>query len=389
MLLHLLTLILQFDGSLRIPQDPNPEVIPNSISSSSILPLASCSAALLTDDKDQNHITVTLKGEAIQGIQLTSADVEYEGLILGLNEVINFYDYRTSIGQDQEPISVSYKGIIYDNSYNTNDGRIIVRGDCKTVIDQMNGISLPRKQRKYYNDSKKLIQQIEKDHNIKITFEHVSRTENELCDYACYKIIQLVQWKSVLELKDSIDAIVTSNSDNGFAIQNELPISKNKRIKFRGSQFVNLIDAISSWDSYSQVPISIRPYWMCELFFSAEQSKDYVAIRLIGEALIAESKRWKNISSDLSQNMELLGYRLVVNSLEQMNLRKEANKIANKSPFSVEQHDDGLSLTEVIQNFQEGLPKWAYSPGLEDYHLCPIWKESLTGWYQSLHKQLL
>ena len=162
-------------------------------------------------------------------------------------------------------------------------------------------------------------------------------------------------------------------------------------MKTRESQLVNLIDSLSSWDSYSQVPLSIRPYWLCELFVNAEQSNDYVAIRLIGEALICESKRWKKIKSDLSQKMELFGHRLIVSSLEQMELHKEADKVIKKLPISlVKQYGNGSSsLREDVQDFQKVLPKWTYSPGVEDYKLRHIWKEKLTDWYQSLQKQLL
>ena len=301
--LHFLTLIFQFDGSLRIPQDPHPQIVPTSITSSSVLPLASCSFALLIeDDNDHTKNILRLEGKPLYEKQWSSADVEYEGLRLGLNEILHFPFFN----QTSTSCYLSY-----------NNNEIIIRGDCKTVIDQLNGISLPRKQRTYYNEAKALIERIENENNVTFIYEHVKRDENQLCDYMCFKIIQLMQFKYVIDLKNTIDKIVQEASLVN-RNEKEMVLSKKKRMRNKSTQFANLIHSLSSHDSASHIPVSIRPYWLCQLFFHAESLNDYVAIRLIGEALISESKYWKKIGQNiiLSDRNEIMGYRLVLTSLE-------------------------------------------------------------------------
>ncbi len=84
---------------------------------------------------------------------VTSADVEYEGLKLGIKWLVDH---------------ISGGRFMFGS-----DSTIYIRGDCKTVIDQMNSKSFPRKQRQHYNEASGLIQHLKKGYEI--SFEHVSR----------------------------------------------------------------------------------------------------------------------------------------------------------------------------------------------------------------------
>lgn len=376
--LHFLSLIFQFDGSLRIAQDPHPKIVPTSITSSSVLPLASCSFALLIEDGngDTGNI-LKLEGKPLYGNQWSSADVEYEGLLLGLNEILLFPFFN----QTTTSSCLSY-----------NHNEIIIRGDCKTVIDQLNGISLPRKQRTYYNEAKALIERIENENNVTFIYEHVKRDENQLCDYMCFKIIQLMQLKYVIDLKNTIDEIVKEASLANTKGEKEIFLSKKKRMRNKSTRFANLIHSLSSHDSASHIPVSIRPYWLCQLFFHAESLKDYVAIRLIGEALISESKYWKKMGQNniLSDRMEIMGYRLVLTSLENMELYKEADKIISKkihnsAYITIENHDECL---------QKDLPSWngSHENLLDDLSL-PLYYSNcnscISNWFESMQNQII
>jgi ribonuclease HI len=382
--LHFLTLIFQFDGSLRIPQDPHPQIVPTSITSSSVLPLASCSFALLKEDEnDRTGHLLKLEGKALYGKQLSSADVEYEGLLLGLNEILLFPFFN----QTSTSTYLSY-----------NHNKIIIRGDCKTVIDQLNGISLPRKQRTYYNEAKALIQRIENENNVTFIYEHVKRDENQLCDYMCLKIIQLMQLKYVIDLKNTINEIVQAaslvNTNGEIEI---LSLSKKKRMRNKSTQFAQLIHSLSSHDSATHIPVSIRPYWLCQLFLRAECLKDYVAIRLIGEALISESKYWKKIGQNniLSDRMEVMGYKLVLHSLEHMELYKEADKIMKKihnSAHVTMENNEGIGT--CMEFLQKDLPSWNGSQNelLADISL-PFYYSNcnayIANWFESKQKQII
>ena len=103
----LIGLILYFDGSLRTPRDVG-------FSTHRLGRMASCGTALYDDD----HKLVCLGGKSLDIVpDITSANVEYDGFLFGLNA----------------PCLCS------------ETDQLIVRGDCKAIIDQLNGNAVPRK----------------------------------------------------------------------------------------------------------------------------------------------------------------------------------------------------------------------------------------------------
>ena len=379
---HLLTLILYFDGSLRLPPDPNLNIIPNSInSSSSILPLASCACAIFTKDNDIDTINshssiLALKGKALQERSLSSADVEYEGLLLVLKEIQIHFEERL-----HSPVDVSNE-------------IIIIKGDCKTVIDQMNGNSLPRKQRPYYIEARDIMNQIENEYQVSLMFEHVSRNKNELCDYMCFKINELIQWKYAMELNTTLATITKESLAR--EVSREMPSSKKRRLNSKETPFAYLIESLSSWDSPSHIPLSIRPYWLCEIFFHAEDLRDFVAVRLVGEALMNVAKKWKKVVGGLDHecaHMEMLGYRLILSSLEQMKLYKEADKIdkniLSSSYYSMGEDDKLPTLKHDMETLQKDiLPTWDKPPEIPE-HDFQHKNKFISDWYILLKEEHL
>ena len=180
------SLILHFDGSLRVPQDIHPDIVPSSVTSSFLSPLPTCAAALFSADGE----LLALGGSHLELLPTTtSADVEYEGLIFGLQEVLHLFS-ESSFPALKWPIS------------------IIVKGDCKTVIDQMNERAKPRKQRIQYAQAKVLVQKLSEEFKASLTFEHVSRDKNTICDHACRKIVEYTQLKDMTSLRNMINEIV-------------------------------------------------------------------------------------------------------------------------------------------------------------------------------------
>lgn len=353
-LYHAIALILQFDGSLRVPKDPNPEVS-HEISCKFLPKMASCASALLrenfeeSDEHNNDNDILGTNGKILHQIDLTSADVEYEGLILGLSQVANFF----------------YESLKSTNGLKSNEKTtiIIVRGDCKTVIDQMNTVSKPRKQRDYFNKATDLVEEIKSNFAVSFKFEHVLRHQNELCDSICHEVIQSYQMEIVATLESSIEEI---RAKKPFT----LPSSKKKRLKCRDTHFASLIHDLSIWDSRSQsrIPLSVRPYWLSKAALYAEQINDYVAMRLIGEALMTESEQWQKQGlhcmdkSYLSQ-MNKLGLKLIVYALEQMELHKEALKLISVSSKNHDKEDscNNSSVTSSVlmvdlESFHVGTP---------------------------------
>ena len=352
-LFNAIALVLYFDGSLRVPHDPNPQIVPHSTSCQFLPPMASCAGALLLDDNSDDdekegvdvhkrlgrrNEVIAIKGKIIDDVILTSANVEYEGLLLALKLLFNFLDENKT-----------------SNLYTISDKVVTIRGDCKTVIDQLNDVSKPRKQRDYYDRAICLVENIITNFNITISFEHVLRDQNQLCDSVCHDVIQKHQNEFIGTLDRVIEDIISKEPIM------KLPSSKKKRLNCKDTHFSNLINDLSDWDlkSRSRIPLSIRPYWLCKIALHAEQIDDYVAMRLVGEALIKSSKQWKK-QGLLHRNkcfvlqMENLGRCMIIYSLEKMELHKEALKLSSKkSRNEVCNHQQ--SLCDQLRSFQSEL----------------------------------
>jgi len=442
----ILALILSFDGSLRLPKDPNPEIIPTRISSAvTAPPIKTCSAAILSNDECS---ILALGGRYLPSFsiessdsskKMTSADVEYEGFILGLEMLTSTLLLLSSKSKSTTATtthtcctSSKLKAILQSND---NQVQVHVKGDCKTVIDQMNNDSLPRKQRLYYNKAKQLVQEITSNHNVAFQFEHVSRSDNILCDALCLQIVKNIQWKSVIDINKSIKMAETATAIDELNTIQKLPKSKKRRMNYRVTNYAQPLNQLANWDNGNvntyqtsaacecscHVPISIGPYIKCEMYRSAYQVKDYVAIRLIGESLIKESKQWQsnklhlqnytsidseeltrtcmNTSSRYIKYMKQIGYQMVYNSLKEMELNKEAEKLDLKFDDFIRKE---LTLTDLLQHVmklqQEILPSWEYGERHVMKHLqnqkfyldsCKDkenWRIPLEYWYQSVFK---
>lgn len=328
--LSALFLVLQFDGSLRAPTDPNQDIIPTFLSST-LAPFATCSFALLDDSKIR-----VLGGKEILCSQITSADVEYEGLILGLQGLKLFFEQRDG-----------------DSSYRDH---VVVQGDCKTVIDQMNGISIPRKQRNYYDEAKSIVLKLREDHEVLLNFEHVNRCHNELCDGMCKIIMHHLQRSVVTLFLDTV-----KKAEETF-VSGPLPINKKKRIKFDRTTFSAPLNLISNWDG--RVPLSMRPFLLCELYHACNRVSDYVGTRLIGETMRMEANRWANLNITYMQDLDLMGLKIISASLHSLDLRREAAKIEETI---VQMYDQTTYMDrQAVLKLQERMP------GLEKFGKYPI-----------------
>ena len=117
-------LIIEFDGSWRpSPRDPAPGFRPAPVQACSAS--ASASAALFLKEKDESSADERLLAIGAKSLSgtLTSADAEYEGLLMGLEHLESLLLYHDSYAMEQQ---------------------LIIRGDCKAVIDQLNSRSNPR-----------------------------------------------------------------------------------------------------------------------------------------------------------------------------------------------------------------------------------------------------
>ena len=294
-------LVLYFDGSLRRLTDPNKDIIPTLVSSA-LSPLAACSTAVINE---RTHAVVALGGKHIlYDGQITSADVEYEGLILGLNCLLTICEGEGS----------SIKNI-----------EVTIRGDCKTVIDQMNGVSLPRKQKAYYNEALLLINKLKCDYEISLCFEHITRDLNELCDGMCKVILQHLQGSAIDNIMHSIQSVEIEFRPI------RLPENKKKRFKFSETSFRSVFSEVVMWSGH--IPISLRPYILCEIALSCDRTGDFVAMKQLGTTMLEEAQRLHqhNIEfkcTEVVRGLGLMGLQISFTSLTAMELHQEAAKIS-------------------------------------------------------------
>jgi ribonuclease HI len=188
-----LVVIVQFDGSLRPPNDFG-------IPTTSLGRMAACACSIrhLGAGSEVNSFLVGGKG-LVASSTTTSGEVEYEGLLFALTTLRS---YITTRG-----------GCIINESEDLN---IQIQGDCKTVIDQMNGKSIPRKLEHYFHQAVAKVLEIEHEmlligHANKIQFQHVPRSNNVVCDRVSACIILNQEIKVY---KDICNLLVTALSDN-------------------------------------------------------------------------------------------------------------------------------------------------------------------------------
>ena len=163
-------LVIHFDGSLRVPPDLYPDTVPSSITSSFLSPVATCAAALFSSDGS----LLAIGGSHLDLFPTTtSAEVEYAGLIYGLRELSQLLS-----GPSFTSHTITSR---------TGPMCVVVKGDCKTVIDQMNGKAKPRKQRVQYIEAQSLVQELSDKFECSCTFEHVNRDKNKISDHLLLK----------------------------------------------------------------------------------------------------------------------------------------------------------------------------------------------------------
>jgi len=206
-------IILEFDGSFRpSPRDPIRGFQSYQTAQAFGSTTAAASAALFRSDVDDDgNRSAEEKLCAIGAKSLTntrtSADAEYEGLLMGLDVVLD----STLSSHDM---------------YVSGEQELIIRGDCKAVIDQMNSRSNPRKTEKLYEEAMEKIQHIRDCSSVTaITFELVPRESNTLCDALCMLVLNIHQKRVVAAVQDLIclgEEESLSKQQNAISVNNNM-----------------------------------------------------------------------------------------------------------------------------------------------------------------------
>jgi len=292
--------VLQFDGSLK-------DIIP---------PFATCASVIL-DDASGDIIALGAKevvNSSPLGKKITSADVEYEGFLLGLNCLLDLF---------QQCPEIVRKNTIHGSD--SGSGRnVIIRGDCKTIMDQFKGKSIPRKLRFYHESCMDVLEQLESCHGVTFSFQHVGREHNELCDGMCKVLLLHLQDRVT---NDVFNLIQTTEMNY---IASPLPRNTKKRMNHLETPFRAAIDQVSNLNGH--ISTFMRSYLLCDIYHASKRVGDQVAKRLVGMAMYEQSRqfqksRLKVQGSSIFQNLGLIGMTICHDSLVAMELDQEARKL--------------------------------------------------------------
>jgi len=328
-----LATVLQFDGSFRPPKDP----MPGFTYSSSVFgsdstkqlagseKLASCSAAislLSINDNEHAERLVAIGGRYLPNVPgITSADTEYEGLLLGLEWLV-----RAISSEQENSSSISILNDLSNVEYQLARSKLIIRGDCKTVIDQLKSRSVPRKMEAHYNlalDRIESLKDLYADYHqrttcdnflgtadvsipqeLSVCFEHVPREENTFCDALCKLIINQKQAEIVKSIQDLIhlgeeDAAKSQYDDcNNHNMDNYIkdkPIKKSKKKLSRLPKSVFFQQALGKIWHTPQLCHSSRIALACKLTEASIRQKDAVILSDISDFFLALSRQWSRI----------------------------------------------------------------------------------------------
>ena len=278
-----LSLVLHFDGSLRPPRDPIPGFTRYSPKSLNIDKMASCSAAIGTDSDKLD----SMGGKMLSLVPgMTSADAEYEGLLMGLDKL------RTYLSEEEKIASL----------VSSPDPTLTVKGDCKVIVDQFQGKSTARKMETKYNtalDKLRTIQSMCAAHpqstkKLSVRFQHIPRDDNHLCDAICRLLVNQKQRSSVASIYDAIK--LGENVDPTTTSTRPFKKSKKKRQTTQNIHFQKAMEGIiSSTELDVQLCHSSQLALACELASAAMEQKDTIVLGELADFFLLMSRRFGRI----------------------------------------------------------------------------------------------
>jgi hypothetical protein len=259
----LASLILRFDGSWKHPRDPE-------FPTSSLGRMAACAACIIIPEEQQPEEVTFVGGRRLDaGMVRGSAEAEYEGVILGLDGLLKQYRNISDVNEAFRSSSAASSTPVV----------ITIEGDCKTVIDQLQGNAHPRKLEQYYKRAIDLIRQLP----FEFQYQHIPRAENELCDRICARILEEQQFEALESAYQELAFIYTNATLVG-----EEGSSEDLLSSFLHRHFG------SAGNNY--IPLSQRPALYRSIASTASRIRDFATILAVGNILETEVKSvWSTV----------------------------------------------------------------------------------------------
>lgn len=327
-----LTITLRFDGSLRPPRDPTPgftysssvSVNDSTTQLDGSEKLASCSAAISLHSPNDTNGHEEEKLIAIGGRYLpnapgmNAADTEYDGLLLGLEWLVHIFSSEEENGSNIIPVLNKWNDVSNDEYQLLDDPpKLIIRGDCKTVIDQLTSRSVPRKMETKYNLAMDRIKSLKDmyaaehqqrtmcenldtadvsvSHELSLCFEHVPRGKNHFCDALCKLVINQKQSEIVESIHDLIRLGEDDASKNTDSHMKNRHIKKSKRNRISHPKSDYFQQAMNKIHDTPQLCQSSRLALACKLTQASIRQKDAVVLSEMSAFFLQMSRRWSRM----------------------------------------------------------------------------------------------
>mmetsp|Transcript_2855 Transcript_2855/g.6068 ORF Transcript_2855/g.6068 Transcript_2855/m.6068 type:complete len:411 (-) Transcript_2855:36-1268(-) len=331
-------IILQFDGSWRpSPRDPIPGFRSQTVQASFSNTAAASAALFKSDGNSADEERLFAIGAKSLSDARTSADAEYEGLLMGLDQLetaLSSQDDDVLLGEHQE---------------------LIIRGDCKAVIDQLNSRSNPRKTEMYYKQSIEKILRIRDCSSVtKVAFEHVPRESNMICDALCKLLLNIDQKRVVASVQDLIcsgEEDIISNEKSTIPLSTNMRKRSMKKKSFRPKSKhyeVAMEEILNS----SRICQSSRLALACLLSRSAVHTNDVAILLQLSHFCLQSSRMfakiyWGDTSSITATKDALRTVSILCELLAMLfaNAEEEAQKLKRKHKIVASEVED---LTEKL-----------------------------------------
>ena len=315
-----MVVVLKFDGSFRPPRDLRHPRLERR--------MASCAACIEVDGSPR-----LMAGKLLPlSIDFSSAHAEYHGLILGLEWMV------------KNPMKENER---------LNCPQLLIQGDCKTVIDQLNGRALSRKLRSLHEKALHYIAILE--NTFEITAVHKKREYNVVCDYLCSHIIELTSDNASIDLKSELDAIQIGKVGTG------------------DGHLLDLMSRHLSEDTL--IRISERSNLYHQIARIAEDDKYDKSLIRVGELIAQDSIHFSNPKQSLS-----FGIQCQVKGLERSMQCKKASQLSRKYRVLLEKNptenallsvENGIITSNRPGHLEEKVPRFP-----------EMWEGRITQWHQ-------
>jgi len=311
--------------------------------------------------------------------EVTSTHAEYSGLLLGL-------EYLDSLNPEELPM------VLGDNRTDSRGERsLIIRGDCKAVIDQLRGQSAPRKVESLHRAANNLLSHLA--HKFaRLEMMHIPREQNGLCDSLCSNLIDTIAWRQAeslaMDLNSLQDTVPSANHATGQKSLHEEASIEHHQGKLVGTPG-ELFSRYFEPETRCCIPYSLRPDYYQAIATLSLCAGAFETLVTIGERQAAESLLQKNkpMLAKGVQN-QIAGWRGKRNE-------KKAAQLERRHRFLLSKHGKYQTLEAVHRPFMVRMraPRIAHDgihdswyPMLHQFHQSAMeqdWKEGCKLWIPS------